>query len=222
MSTDDHDGYAHANPVFVREVTAHGNAPIVLDIGCWNGTLGRTLIRDCGATVDGIERDAVQAAAARACGYRIVDVFDLNNEVPRVGDSRYDFILFGDVLEHLVQPDTVLAAISLRLKPGGRVLVSLPNIAFAGNRMSHLLGKWDYRDYGILDRTHLRFFTKKTMIELIESVGLRVTHIEGYVGLHKYPWIIREPLRLLGRMWPSMFAIQIVLSAVTANGGATR
>lgn len=217
MSTDDHDVYAHANPVFVREVSAHGSAPIVLDVGCWNGTLGRTLIRECGAIVDGIERDAERAAMARANGYRIVDVADLDHAVPGAGNRRYDFILFGDVLEHLVHPDAVLAAVLPRLKPGGRVLVSLPNIAFAGNRMSHLLGKWNYRDYGILDRTHLRFFTRQTMIELVEGGGLRVTRIEGYVGLHKYPWIVREPLRFLGRAWPSLFAVQIVLSAEAAT-----
>jgi 2-polyprenyl-3-methyl-5-hydroxy-6-metoxy-1,4-benzoquinol methylase len=192
---------------------SHGSHPAVLDVGCWNGTLGRTLIRECGAVVDGIERDAEQAAVARAQGYRIVDVADLDKGIPGPGGRTYDFILFGDVLEHLIDPDAVLANVSKRLTPGGRVLVSLPNIAFVGNRLSHLLGHWDYRDYGILDRTHLRFFTKQTMIKLVEGVDLSVTRLEGYVGLHKYPWIIREPFRLLGRLWPSMFAIQIVLSA---------
>lgn len=207
------DAYSHANPVFVREVTAHIGVPIVLDVGCWNGTLGSVLIRESGAVVDGIERDAEQARAALANGYRAVQVADLNREVPDVGDYSYDFILFGDVLEHLVHPEIVLAAISQRLKPGGRIIVSLPNIAFAGNRLSHLFGRWDYRDYGILDRTHLRFFTKRTMARLVEGAGLRVRRVEGYVGLHKYPWIVREPLRFLGRTWPSLFAIQIVLNA---------
>lgn len=216
MTVAGQDVYSHANPAFVREVAAHGRMPVVLDVGCWNGTLGRTLIRDCGAVVDGIERDPQQAAMARANGYRAVDVADLDGDLPDAGGRTYDFVLFGDVLEHLVHPDRVLAQLSKRAKPGGRVIVSLPNIAFAGNRISHLLGKWDYKDYGILDRTHLRFFTRRTMLQLIESVGLRVTRVEGYVGLHKYPWIVREPLRLLGRAWPSLFAIQIVLTAERA------
>lgn len=214
MSDATHDVYAHANPMFVRAVAAHGRAPVVLDIGCWNGTLGRVLIRDCGATVDGIERDPAQAAQARAQGYRRVDVADLDRDtLPPADGAPYDFLLFGDVLEHLVQPERVLAGLVPRLKPGGRVLVSLPNIAFAANRLTHLLGRWDYKDYGILDRTHLRFFTKKTMAAFVESAGLRVTQVEGYVGLHQYPWIVREPLRFLGRVWPSLFAIQIVLTA---------
>jgi 2-polyprenyl-3-methyl-5-hydroxy-6-metoxy-1,4-benzoquinol methylase len=144
---------------------------------------------------------------------RRVDVADLDGALPPADGAQYDILLFGDVLEHLVHPERVLATLLPRLKPGGRVLVSLPNIAFVVNRLTHLLGRWDYRDYGILDRTHLRFFTRRTMVALLESSGLRVTRVEGYVGLHRHPWFVREPLRFLGRVWPSLFAIQIVLTA---------
>lgn len=208
------DVYAHANPVFVRAVRAHPGQAEVLDVGCWNGTLGRVLVRECNAIVDGIERDVTQAQYAREGGYRRVDVTDLDRGVPAADGRAYDFILFGDVLEHLVDPDRTLAALVPRLKPGGRVILSLPNIAFAVNRLTHLLGHWDYKDYGILDRTHLRFFTKGSMVALVEGVGLRVVRVEGHVGLNKYPALIREPLRWLGRVWPSLFAIQIVLEAV--------
>ncbi|HEY0661558.1 MAG TPA: methyltransferase domain-containing protein [Lysobacter sp.] len=211
--SDATDVYSHANPLFVRAVAAHGGHPEVLDVGCWNGTLGRTLIRDADAIVDGIERDPVQAQLARDVGYRTVDVADLDYGIPEANGRSYDFILCGDVLEHLVHPDAVLATLAQRLKPGGRAIVSLPNIAFAANRLTHLQGRWDYKDYGILDRTHLRFFTQRTMVALVEGAGLRVTRIDGYVGLHKYPTLVREPLRLLGRVWPSLFAIQIVLDA---------
>ena len=217
MSDTEVDVYAHANPVFVRAVRAHGGQPVVLDVGCWNGTLGRVLIRDANAIVDGIERDANQAQKARDNGYRRVDVADLDSGVPDADCSAYDFLLFGDVLEHTVHPEQALTALVPRLKPGGRALLSLPNIAFAANRLTHLLGHWDYKDYGILDRTHLRFFTRRTMVNLAESAGLRVVRIEGYVGLHKCPKIVREPLRWLGRAWPSLFAIQIVLEAVPAS-----
>lgn len=217
MTAAEQDVYSHANPVFVREVATHGGMSVVLDVGCWNGTLGCVLIRDCGAIVDGIERDPGQAERAQANGYRMVDVANLDGEMPGAGGRTYDFVLFGDVLEHLMHPERVLAQLSKRAKPDGRIIISLPNIAFASNRVSHLLGKWDYKDYGILDRTHLRFFTRRTMIQLVENAGLRVTRVEGYVGLHKYPWLVREPLRLLGRAWPSLFAIQIVLTAEPAS-----
>jgi len=213
LSESSPDFYAHANPLFVKEVTARDGTPSVLDVGCWNGTLGRALIHGAGAVVDGIERDAEQAESARANGYRVVDVCDLNMGIPEAARRTYDFILFGDVLEHLINPEVVLAELSRRLDANGCVMVSLPNIAFFGNRLTHLLGRWDYKDYGILDRTHLRFFTRRTMIQLVESAGLRVMSVEGYVGLHKYPWIVREPLRFLGRAWSSLFAIQIVIRA---------
>ncbi|TLX20896.1 class I SAM-dependent methyltransferase [Thermomonas fusca] len=205
--------YEHANPLFVRAVSRHSKVPVILDVGCWNGTLGRELIRSCGAVVDGIERDAMQAEQALGTGYRRVEIVDLNEPLDDSACQEYDFILFGDILEHLLQPKDVLAAISRRGKPEARILVSLPNIAFIANRLSHLLGNWDYKDYGILDRTHLRFFTKRTMVALLEGAGLRVVRVDGYVGLHRYPWFIREPLRMLGRTWPSLFAIQIVLEA---------
>lgn len=217
MTDEQVDVYAHANPLFVRAVRAHGGRPEVLDVGCWNGTLGRVLIRDANATVDGIERDAEQAQHARENGYRRVDVVDLDRGVPGAEGRVYDFLLFGDVLEHTIHPGHVLAALVPRLKPGGRALLSLPNIAFAVNRLTHLLGRWDYKDYGILDRTHLRFFTRRTMVQLVEGAGLRVVRIDGYVGLHKHPWFVREPLRWLGRVWPSLFAIQIVVEAVHAS-----
>jgi 2-polyprenyl-3-methyl-5-hydroxy-6-metoxy-1,4-benzoquinol methylase len=218
----DVDVYAHANPLFVRAVLKHGGRPVVLDVGCWSGTLGRTLVRDANAIVDGIERDGAQAQHARDNGYRRVDVADLDRGVPPDDGRTYDVLLFGDVLEHLLHPDRVLEALTPRLRPGGRVIVSLPNIAFIANRLTHLLGRWDYKDYGILDRTHLRFFTKRSMVKLIEGAGLRVVRIEGYVGLHGYPAMVREPLRWLGRAWPSLFAIQIVLEAVPVGADATR
>lgn len=213
------DVYAHANPFFVRAVRAYPGQATVLDVGCWNGTLGRVLMREGKVVVDGIERDAEQASDALAAGYRRVDVADLDHGVPAAGGCTYDFLLFGDVLEHLVQPERVLAELVTRLKPGGRAILSLPNIAFVSNRLTHLLGRWDYKDYGILDRTHLRFFTRNSMVALAEGAGLRVVRIDGYVGLRKYPWIVREPLRWLGRAWPSLFAIQIVLEAMPAAAG---
>lgn len=205
--------YEHANPWFIRAVALRREPAIVLDVGCWNGTLGRRLIESCNAIVDGIERDPSQAEEARKKGYRRVDVLDLNAPLPNEKNHSYDFVLFGDVIEHLLYPDKVLSELSKRVKLGGRVLISIPNIAFVANRLSHLCGKWDYEDYGILDRTHLHFFTKRTMLKLLEGANLRIVRVNGYVGLHQYPWIVREPLRLFARLWPSMFAIQIVFEA---------
>lgn len=216
MSVPHHDAYAHANPYFVDAVRARGKG-VILDVGCWNGSLGRALREVGDVVVDGIERDPLQAQRARDAGYRRVDVADLDREIPTGSEEGYDFILFGDVLEHLVEPALALRTLASRLNPGGRVLCSLPNVAFATNRLALLRGRWDYKDYGILDRTHLRFFTRKSMIALVESAGLRVVQLHGYVGLKNYPAIIRQPLRWLGRVWPSLFAIQIVVEAIAVG-----
>lgn len=214
MSEAESDYYAHANAVFVDVVVAgHHAAPRILDVGCWNGTLGRQLISRCGAVVDGIEKESTQAAKATSNGYRRVYTLDLDASPLDVVNQTYDFILFGDVLEHLLHPERVLAMLVQRLAPGGVVMVSLPNIAFIGCRLTHLLGRWDYADYGILDRTHLRFYTRRTMIEMIQACGLSVQSVQGYVGLRTYPWFVKIAMRWLGRMWPTMFAIQIVISA---------
>lgn len=209
--------YDHINPWFIRAISQRQEHSIVLDVGCWNGALGHRLMESCSVTIDGIERDPTRAEEARKKGYRRVDVIDLNAPLPKFGGRDYDFILFGDVVEHLLYPEIVLYEISKILKPSGRVLVSIPNIAFFANRLSHLFGNWDYQDYGILDRTHLHFFTKRTMLKLLQEAGLRVTRMDGYVGLYQYPWLIREPLRFLARCWPNMFAIQIVLEAELLN-----
>lgn len=203
--------YSHANPYFVRAVKAFGRPAEVLDVGCWDGTLGKVLIEATGSSVDGIEKERSQASKALAAGYRRVFVADLNNEVPAC--ATYDFVLFGDVLEHLVEPEVALASISGMIKPGGRAIVSIPNVAFAGNRLGLLLGRWNYKESGILDRTHLRFFTKRTMLSLLQRAGLSPERVHGYVGLYNYPWAVREPLRWLARYWPSLFAIQIVIEA---------
>lgn len=208
------DYYSHANAFFVAALADDGRDSVsVLDVGCWNGTLGAQLIERFGAVVDGVEQDARQAETAKTSGYRNVFQVDLDELHADVIRDTYDFIFFGDVLEHLKRPDRVLTMLTRQLEPGGRVMISLPNVAFLTCRISHLLGRWDYADYGILDRTHLRFFTRKTMLKLVEDCGLHFEWTRGYVGLRNYPWFIRDTLRLLGRIWPTMFAIQIVISA---------
>ena len=92
-----------------------------------------------------------------------------------VGRSdRFDAIVFGDVLEHLNDPLAALRLAIASLAPAGLVLVSVPNVAHLFVRLSLLLGRFDYADRGILDRTHLRFFTRRTFLSLLAEAGLVV------------------------------------------------
>jgi hypothetical protein len=98
------------------------------------------------------------------------------------GDLRFDCIVFGDVLEHLADPGTVLQRCRSILAPGGMVVASIPNVAHVAVRAMLLEGRWDYSDLGIMDRTHLRFFARSTLVELLSSAGLALRRLE-YVEL---------------------------------------
>jgi 2-polyprenyl-3-methyl-5-hydroxy-6-metoxy-1,4-benzoquinol methylase len=102
-------------------------------------------------------------------------IVDLNGPLPDVGDP--DLVLFLDVLEHLLDPEKVLAELTRGIPADGTVIVSLPNVAHLSVSVPLLLsGSFEYRDAGILDRTHLRFFTRKSAVELVNNAGLTVTH----------------------------------------------
>jgi len=90
------------------------------------------------------------------------------------GLRRYDAVIFGDVLEHMRNPQAVLQKLSALLKPGGKILISLPNVANIWVRINLLLGRFNYSRVGILDETHLRFFTLKTAKQLAVDSGLDV------------------------------------------------
>ena len=99
---------------------------------------------------------------------------DLDVAVPAL-DPDFDAIVCGDVLEHLVHPAPVLRALGRALAPGGVVVVSVPNVAHLWMRLSLLVGRFDYAERGILDRTHLRFFTERSLRALLTEVGLTIT-----------------------------------------------
>ena len=130
---------------------------------------------------------------------------------------HYDVVLFGDTLEHLPDPGAVLARLRSRLKPGGALVVSLPNVANWAIRLSLLAGRFRYTDRGILDRTHLRFFTRRTLIELLEGAGFRVVAVEASVPLPgiRAEWLCRLAHRV-GNWRPSLFAYTFVATAVPA------
>lgn len=146
-----------------------GGGRRALDVGAADGFLAELLTRQ-GWQVTALERDPAQAAKARGRCHEVI-VADLDEAAPRL-DGMFDAIVYGDVLEHLADPLPVLVALNRSLSPGGRVIVSVPNVAHLWVRLSLLLGRWDYGDRGILDRTHLRFFTRRSFVGLLVDAGL--------------------------------------------------
>ena len=153
----------------ILEWLAEGQGRRLLDVGAADGLLSRHLAAR-GWKVTGIEADPAMAAAGAAHCERML-VADLNRGVPLL-DGLFDTIVCGDVLEHLADPTGVLRVLVRALAPGGEVVVSVPNVAHLWVRLSLLAGRFDYAERGILDRTHLRFFTRRTLDELLAAAGL--------------------------------------------------
>ena len=161
----------------------------VLDVGCGAGATGTELLRSGRATaIDGIELSP--EVAARTVGYERVVVGDVASVDRSPLRSDYDTMLCNDVLEHLVDPWSVLRTlVADHLRPGGTALVSLPNIQCAEVVAPLIGGRFDYADHGILDRTHLRFFTASTGRSLLVEAGLElVARSDSRIGATHRGW----------------------------------
>jgi 2-polyprenyl-3-methyl-5-hydroxy-6-metoxy-1,4-benzoquinol methylase len=156
------------------------NAKIILDVGCGVGVFGNTLKEeDSTREVWGIELEKKYAVIAVTRLNKVLtgDIMSLLKDIP---DYYFDCIVFNDVLEHLVDPFTVLKDIKVKLKDDGVVVCSIPNLLYADIFFDLLKRKkWEYKDFGVLDRTHLRFFTKKTLINMFPELGYNLIKIEG-------------------------------------------
>ncbi|MGI8440574.1 MAG: methyltransferase domain-containing protein [Thermoleophilaceae bacterium] len=149
----------------------------VLELGPATGSTTERL-RERGCRVTTVEIDPEAAARASAWSERTL-VADLDREDlgQLVGDEAFEVIIAADVLEHLKEPARVLRSASSLLTPEGFCVVSLPNIAHGAVRLALLEGRWEYTDVGLLDHTHLRFFTRAGVRELFEAAGYGLEEI---------------------------------------------
>jgi SAM-dependent methyltransferase len=150
-----------------------------LEIGCASGGTMRWLRQT--RRIDwatGVEFFPAAAQRARAIFDEVVEA-DLNAGQPDLATAPFDLILALDVLEHLVDPAQTVRFAKRHLAPDGTMIVSLPNVAHVSVAWPLLVqGRWRYEDYGLLDRTHLRFFTRETAMGLFTDEGLAVTRVE--------------------------------------------
>jgi 2-polyprenyl-3-methyl-5-hydroxy-6-metoxy-1,4-benzoquinol methylase len=186
----------------------------VFEGGVSTGYFARLLSRR-GLTVDGFELDPVAAEEARQVCREVwtgdLSTFDIDAVV---ADATYDTLVFGDTLEHLPDPPATLRRLAPKVVPGGALVLSIPNVANLGIRLSLLVGRFAYRDRGILDRTHLRFYTKDTLVDMVSSAGFEVTSVVGSVpvpGLTS-PTACRVVHRL-GNLRSSVFGYTFILTA---------
>lgn len=152
-----------------------GNQLTILDVGCANGANGKYLIENSiASTMIGFEYNAEMAEEAKK-NYDQVFVGDLDelDILALLNGKKFDYVLFGDVLEHLKDPWNILKKISIALKPKGKIILSIPNVQHIDVFIHvYIKGVWPHNERGIFDKTHLRFFTKKTILELIDGAGL--------------------------------------------------
>lgn len=212
-------GSSHA--VLLGRIATLGDSLSVLDVGFGAGHLARRIRPRC-RYLAGIELDP---EAARE-GSAFFDDPVLNDVVRGLAGpwrEAFDVVVAADILEHLPEPGQALDLLRPLLREGGLLLVSLPNVANVTVRLALLLGRFPRAERGILDRTHLGFFTRRTGRELLEAHGFRVVRetptampVELALPLLGRPPLaapVRAAAALLARAWPGMFGYQFVYEA---------
>jgi 2-polyprenyl-3-methyl-5-hydroxy-6-metoxy-1,4-benzoquinol methylase len=211
----------HSSHEFVK--IAVGRGQDVLDVGCGEGFLAEQ-IQEKGNHVTGI--DVLPQAKQQEFFDQYVSS-DLEKgidaETPALRGREFDKVLLLDVLEHLRHPEQILQDCRPFLKPNGHLIVSVPNIANISVRLMLLLGKFNYTERGILDKTHVRFFTRKTARRFLETNGYRVVShkmtiipMELVLGLHPQSFLGRLLQRILivfTALMPGLFGYQSFLTA---------
>jgi len=163
------------------------NVQTLLDVGCGEGAFGYACKQQREMEIWGIELFANQAEIAKRKLDKVL-VGNIEFDELDLPDHYFDCIVFNDVLEHLQYPWNVLDKIKKHLKIGGDVVASIPNIRYYENIKKVLINKdWEYEECGIMDKTHLRFFTIKSICNMFERCGYSVINIEG-IKYIDFPW----------------------------------
>jgi 2-polyprenyl-3-methyl-5-hydroxy-6-metoxy-1,4-benzoquinol methylase len=154
------------------------NSTKFLDIGCGDGSFAASLMKKENE-VWGVEIDQQRADIARPKINHLI-TGDFIQNIDQIPSKYFDCIFYNDVLEHLLDPCYVLKKTKPLLKPDGVVISSIPNFRYVGNLQEILIqGEFRYKEGGILDKTHLRFFTQKSILRLFNEAGYDVVSIEG-------------------------------------------
>lgn len=178
-------------------------AKSVLDIGCSNGALGAAIKAKTGAKVVGIE---ISPEMGKEALNKIDEVFIGDAAeilaLGKLNPKTFDTIIFADVLEHMVDPWTVMKEVVAYLEPGAIIIASIPNVRHIDTICNLVFrGRWPYRERGIHDKTHLRFFTKRNIKELFEGAGLKTEFVRTnyrFVDRNHYLNRLARPLAIPG------------------------
>jgi 2-polyprenyl-3-methyl-5-hydroxy-6-metoxy-1,4-benzoquinol methylase len=167
----------------------------VLEIGCAKGGFRTSL--EPAAEVWGIEPNAAAAEQAARRGYRML-VGTFEAVAPQCPDAHFDLVVCNDVIEDIADHDRFLEDIKVKVAPGGHIVGSVPNVRYFGNVFKLLaLKDWRYEEQGILDRTHLRFFTEKSLARTFADHGWRIERLVGINSDFSREWTSRQTAKNL-------------------------
>jgi 2-polyprenyl-3-methyl-5-hydroxy-6-metoxy-1,4-benzoquinol methylase len=191
------------------------DATRILDVGCGMGRLGQALKAERGRFVAGIELHAASAAMAAGVLDQVICASVSDVRLDELGQpASYDCIIFGDILEHLLEPWETLRRFAALLTPSGVVVASIPNIGHVSIIWGLLRGRWEYGERGLLDRTHLRFFTYRSIHALVQQAGMEIVRCKPNFRLVERDRRYARVARLLGKgPLKSLFAYQYVIVA---------
>jgi 2-polyprenyl-3-methyl-5-hydroxy-6-metoxy-1,4-benzoquinol methylase len=199
-----------------------GEGHDVLDLGCAGGDFASRL-KERGNRVVGVDQHPPEPSRLSVFEEFVPARLDrgLDEVTPRLGGRSFDRVLLLDVLEHVPQPEQLLEECKPLLRPGGLAVVSLPNVANITIRWSLLVGRFEYTERGILDRTHLRFFTRRSARRLLREAGYEIVEeratvmpVELALGLPAESLSMRVLNRLLAvatRLLPGLLGYQHIL-----------
>jgi len=200
----------------ISKLLAHRPPSRILDLGCSSGLLSERLLK-MGHHVTGVDVNELEGVRERTGAFFKAD---LNDGIPSEVGTGFDIVLAADVIEHVMNPSVLINQIRRVLSPQGTALFCVPNIAHWYPRFRSTLGMFDYDQRGILDTTHLRFFTRRSLGRLVNQGGFAIRRIEplglpldalGVDGTKART--VRLLDRLLSGLWPTMFGYQFLVEA---------
>lgn len=211
------DYYGHTRSDMLAHIPE--SVKTVLEIGCGNGEFSRGIQAKCDAEIWGVELNSTAAGLAGQHLHKVL-CGPIEQHVGALPDNYFDCICMNDVIEHLVDPWQVLQSLQTKLSPSGIIVASIPNVRHYKNLGSLLLNAdWQYVDSGTLDRTHLRFFTHKSMQRLFNEAGYRVEKIQGVKRSRKHKLAVLNFLSG-GRLWDIVY-LQFAVVAKLDTHAAT-
>ncbi len=175
----DLDYFSLEREIFKTNITSKNLK--ILDVGCGSGNLGHYFITQQNCEVHGIEINKNAYSKAKVKLHKVIHA-NIETENLEFKEDCFDVIILGDVLEHLVNPQKVLIKLHKHLAPSGTIFITTPNVKHWSVSLNLIFkDNWDYKEWGILDYTHLRFFTRSSVIKMLKSLNFNTFNVEWHI-----------------------------------------